>query len=831
MPIPKVIWFPSVLRHPPILCPSTSGRDERWTSNSWHCIFSVLDQRVVDYVWGAKDLNLWKDINEEINKVYLSPKPMMPKKKSMSTIDIAERVTDFLKKNTRLLCEVSSCDALICHHTESDPNEVFRKHDNIRQPKTSKTLMEVNALLSTIRHLAEKCHLVLRDVATDVFVFVLSDLHREKSVEHVLTGFPIYYGFSGKCLPMTTVRKLSDHLVQYCKSEGIDVITRGFDGQMAKLAYYDNSGKSLTMLHAQKQHYSDCKRMGKDALTRGILERVSLETPRSEQMEHDQCVLFVDDEYSEHTKATLREVNNLIVEAIESLKQILSPLCCKNVDTSSVVKSLVCFLKKTTKQKDTNDPDEVQEENIMVQNSDNDDDDGMQRLLAEIESEMVLEGQEGATGGDTDVDDDVTVLYNDSSVDALTDEAPVPVTEHENTCNQTMINALNTALREIRSHSEKLELQWRDIDANTLLGMCKDAESIDRAMSLEVLKLLTKSLKSQGYMKGKINLKNKADFINSISEEIGDGSVSSRKPSVTQISDMTARDLFMSRRVSKQTLSILYAILSWQESLSTWMNTGLIQNGMQILYESSSGNTRICQEQVHWFSQPEVCADGKPLFTIIDPHHLFVNSRCHVCNTGYKQAGISNYAWKKVARDSKHNGTHLNPSMVETPVIDTQSGATAELVFSEAVELCLRENGDIEEANFCNLLRNWHAAFDKRGIADGRVMALLKMRDWLLGLLLESLMTFPPTTGYVKSIPVTTFLGILISCERAIQLHRFVIGGSYNYRGLGSNMNETFFASFRDLDPKGTGVLRPDDFPRAMSISCTLLQTRLNKTT
>ncbi|CAC5376493.1 unnamed protein product [Mytilus coruscus] len=51
---------------------------------------------------------------------------------------------------------------------------------------------------------------------------------------------------------------------------------------------------------------------------------------------------------------------------------------------------------------------------------------------------------------------------------------------------------------------------------------------------------------------------------------------------------------------------------------------------------------------------------------------------------------------------------------------------------------------------------------------------------------------------------------------------------SYNAREVSSLDNETFFSSFRDLDPRGAGVLKPSEIPKAMSVACEILTTRLN---
>nr|KAG5713852.1 hypothetical protein BaRGS_024479 [Batillaria attramentaria] len=40
---------------------------------------------------------------------------------------------------------------------------------------------------------------------------------------------------------------------------------------------------------------------------------------------------------------------------------------------------------------------------------------------------------------------------------------------------------------------------------------------------------------------------------------------------------------------------------------------------------------------------------------------------------------------------------------------------------------------------------------------------------------------------------------------------------------------ENFFGAFQDLDPSGSGILRPDDVPKAIASACELIGTRLDK--
>jgi hypothetical protein len=55
------------------------------------------------------------------------------------------------------------------------------------------------------------------------------------------------------------------------------------------------------------------------------------------------------------------------------------------------------------------------------------------------------------------------------------------------------------------------------------------------------------------------------------------------------------------------------------------------------------------------------------------------------------------------------------------------------------------------------------------------------------------------------------------------------MGISFTYAPLGGKCpNFTSFKSFQDYDPWGTGVLRPDAIPTAMSVAAELIDARLN---
>ena len=275
------------------------------------------------------------------------------------------------------------------------------------------------------------------------------------------------------------------------------------------------------------------------------------------------------------------------------------------------------------------------------------------------------------------------------------------------------------------------------------------------------------------------------------------------------------------RTIKKETLNVIAAHVRWTERSKNWND-----NNCSPIQMGELKNLGF-QSNYDWFSTPDKTED-KLLVRFLDHHHLLTNCRIHCCKKGYKEMDINPSAWYKVAVASKENGSGLNVAFVED-LVDTQSNSIAQLTFSTKVEEIMTKNNDIHEANFCKLIREWYEAVDEKGIkAKDRVIRLLNLREFLLDKCSTSLNRFPPPGSHISSMPSGLFSGLLISCERLIQLYRISKSGTYNVRSIGSLDNETFFSSFRDLDPRGAGVLRTTEIPKAMSIACEILTTRLN---
>ena len=108
----------------------------------------------------------------------------------------------------------------------------------------------------------------------------------------------------------------------------------------------------------------------------------------------------------------------------------------------------------------------------------------------------------------------------------------------------------------------------------------------------------------------------------------------------------------------------------------------------------------------------------------------------------------------------------------------------------------MRNNGDINEAEWCMLLRNWYRAVDEAGHSTThRIQWLLEMRTKLLSHF--HIGHFPPLGSFVDDMPITQFEGILCNIDRRLQMYTMVETGTFNHRAISSLDSESLFGSFQ----------------------------------
>jgi hypothetical protein len=348
------------------------------------------------------------------------------------------------------------------------------------------------------------------------------------------------------------------------------------------------------------------------------------------------------------------------------------------------------------------------------------------------------------------------------------------------------------------------------------------ASSISKSFLAYELNICVKQIISKLRVSNiKTNLSaNKCVMVNTLSQIIGDGStIQSKARCRKKVPSLRVLAKTALKKLKKEYLNIIEAENMFPSRLGEWYAAHPFGKYIDIAYID-------CSNLSSWYSRPEMNEDiGYYLFMILDAYHQLCSARRLFCLKGIPKAGIYNSSVQRIAEESEHNGCGLRTAMVKEPMLDRQSVAIA--TFSEKVQHALLEIGANEEAHFCELIRNWYRAEDEPGISSkDRCLSRLELRKWLLRNV--NFNKFPPSGAYVKDIPIVLYEGLLTGIERRIQLFPFTKTGSYNVRSIGSLDIENFFGGFQDLDPWGTGVLRPDSIATALSIAVELTETKMN---
>ena len=325
------------------------------------------------------------------------------------------------------------------------------------------------------------------------------------------------------------------------------------------------------------------------------------------------------------------------------------------------------------------------------------------------------------------------------------------------------------------------EEKWRYTSLEEFKNILSNPESIHSDLIVNELKLLIQIIAPD-----MSTSKLKPELVNNVSDLYGTG----RKLIVIQ----TAKSLksIITDTISKwpkAATNVAYATNIFSERLDEWKKDQYFMDETSI-YTDDGSHFKIPV----WYAQPSM-SQGKPIAHFIDPHHLKVNNRCRVCAHGMLGMGIKKEAWHKVAEESAVNNIGLTVEHV-VELRDRQKGSFADLTFSEKVENEMRNNGDLNEAEWAKLMRNFDRAVDEAGLTTSqRIQWLMDMRIFLLSN--YNPMLFPPPGYHMRGMPMAQFEGLLTNIDRRFQLYHILKNETYNHRSISSLDCETFFGCFQ----------------------------------
>ena len=743
---------------------------------------------------GIFDSDLWQSITQELELTY-GLNGERPKRRSSNYDELRNKIDQYIDEKVVFIGEFKSVVGEECAAKDGNMDEPFCVHSNSVDTVSTLKIDDVGQLLFESQNMFKNAYQLCRQRATEFLGFMVSDLDRTTSATEIYS-IPVAFAMKGYSLPTHILREMIENVLMECASAGLYVPVCSFDGQWYRISVRDRNDFPLSILQLQKDVYHEIKRLPANVILSVISNKNSIKCSTFEEL------LQLADVKKCESRIVIRNRNDadILRVSVNIIRMITAWRCGKAKKAHNTTASAQA------------PPDECIASAIAS-------------LPVEVVEGIPLETLESLNDSTSNtmsrtignIEDIHTALCIAEESVIRMPSSNVEVIGRNNILNETDVRSMHVSLKS----STRTKTDW-NMSFETFVSFFSCAENIDKHFTkndlYDAIAPVREKLACHGVKAGASTTKR--TLVTKLSGILGDGSI---MPEVTRKGRKSPKSLCalskaVVSKLPKDILSALYAENTFPEQLDNWIYHNPFGKSVNIEGLPYDGK---------WYSMPEYnCQTGNYLFMILDTYHQLCGLRRLVCQNGIPARGIKREAFVKIAEDSENNQCGLNQAMVND-LIDKQSAAFARATFSTKVSNALMNIGAVEEARFCILVNDWYKAEDDPGIsALDRCRYRLAFRDWLLQDV--RFHTFPPHGSFIRGIPIVLFEGLLTNIERKIQLFTFTKTGSYNVRAVGSLDIENFFGTFQDIDPKGTGVIRPDDIPAALSVAAELIDVKFD---
>ena len=760
---------------------------------------------------GNHDDALWHEIWDYTKELYGSDEePKKPTRKTEKSRQLLESLKEF-SKNSDFLAELPSAVGVHCQCPDkvASTEAAFYAHSNSQDEEAVLTLDHCVNLLESCKDLVQTAYDILRRPAKELLLSVVSNLDRTTNPDSPESphAMPVMYHLSGSSLKMNSVRHILSEGINAITQTGLNPKVIAFDGQFLELSIEDSDGLPTTLCKFDKKVWEKAKSETKD-----------------KQIAH----------FSSLNCITENGKGSMIVE-----KQ-----ACGRLDVSQqgfvqvYTPANIQYSFEAVKTMNTNNANQA---TSISPNDEAADDFILQYLPDDIVNSLDDDILQAIQAANTNIMSKQRM--NEEFMESEQNSA-------HNDDSDTVLESLLCAL--IASSSESREEKWHSMSLHEFRAIVHDPKAIRQHLTMNELRSILE-LTNEGPQ----TTCRKAVLINKVPERYGSGS---HIPCHSNVQSLKSIVIAYLKKWPKQCTNILYAANIWLKEKSDYDKLVAFPPVKPYTIVTKDATFKVN----HWYAQPTKVQNSLIQY-IIDPHHILVNNRCRCCSSGMDVMGVDPQAWYKVAEaegsriESEKTGLSLE---LVVELRDRQRNAFAMTTFSEKVEGAMRDNGDIDSAKWCRLLREWYRAVDEGGVCTTqRIEWLLNIREHLLCYYRPG--TFPPPGMYAAGLPMAQFEGILCNVDRRLQLYAMTKDGTFNHRAVSSLDSETMFGAFQvwlffyqsicvkicitlllsqwnaffplirlyyfqDFDPKGTGVLRADDIPSALSTAMCLFKHKMD---
>ena len=220
--------------------------------------------------------SIWDDALSIMVDLYGVQNIKQPIKLHPGVRQLCEDLTEYVKFNTRLICEVpllKGIESQLLLEPDTDPACAYKM-----PPDFEEEILQISQITETIEVLASEAEGVIQDSynlsrskATEVLVFMCSDTNCMKQTSADTCTSIIGYALKGPSLPVAQMRGMLERILEKTQESGVRVLCTCSDGQWWPLCTCNNTGAPLTLLELQKRSRGTASKLG----MKGIIEKLA----------------------------------------------------------------------------------------------------------------------------------------------------------------------------------------------------------------------------------------------------------------------------------------------------------------------------------------------------------------------------------------------------------------------------------------------------------------------------------------------------------------------------------------------------------------------------
>ena len=733
------------------------------------------------------DADLWAKMLSLAEELFGKANVAVPTKLHALSKVLREEVKAFINTKCTFVCEVPSFRGEEGNLIPGEHVSPYAPQEPsiFRAPKFSDITKNSKVLASEARQIFKEVWQLLRNMATEVGVFMLSDKDRIYD-EYKPNSFPVAYLMKNSSLSTDLLRSIVNDVRNTLKREEVNILCEIYDGQWGNLVFNNSEGFPLTLLGLARKSFAHISRLKKEKCINEMCEAVRVRA-------RDKDLLRFRKMLPGHTY----QLNN-----ISACKTNTGKIILQSKGGDKFPQPVLQDFKFDGSNRCWNEHDPQKEQALLDQRHEC----ATRKQIGLLPEEKNLLAALSANVVN-DIEEEVDENLDAEAEEILLRDLIPGASRLQKKLTDSNFNLLSDIREELASFDHR---KWSDLTIDTLFPtLLQNPQNLFDNMRKKDLKVVARVLEGYTGRPWYRDSFNKMEIVNMISRAF-DAENFLQPRTVEDVRKFNPNTLhFLCKKVL---MSTNYSTLSLQSSYAKVVHKFNKQKWLKNCRKKLTV-TLPNGETMRLFSYPEYSNVRKQNeFRTLDYSHILNNMRSHIVRKGYEFCG--NDGFKKLADKSPH----ILSRAIVYDNIDTQNVFTSIRFFGEPVENFLRKNNFIDSADFVHVVRDWHNACNMRGIpADTRVMHLYKMHKFLTQGIDFDTYPFEHIGKYIRGMPTTTWEALLQNISTRIALFEEAAQQCYNQRAVSTLANESFFSDMCRLDRTGGRYMKSTSVGKIIS--------------